>query len=132
MNIIDLGIGKRVDEAVMEVVNPIDGTVLTNKRTGEPLTITLAGKDSDRYKTAARKLADRRMKLGRSKMSAAEAEAAGAHLLAACVTGWTGFDFSGEPAEASLENVLAVFKAEPFVKAQCDEFVEDRANYYRD
>lgn len=112
----------------MQLKHPTTGEPLAQEN-GEPITITLAGADSDRFRSAQRANADRRIKNARRNSSSADIEADGLELLASATLGWSGIKVDGEALDANKANVKKVYTRFPWIREQVDVFIGDRANF---
>ena len=101
--------------------------------TGEPLglTITVAGPDSTRAKTAERAMINRRLKAQKTKpMTADELQAEGLRKLAACAISWDGMVSDGKPLECNVENAMLAFERAPWIAEQVAEAAGNRAAFF--
>lgn len=121
------------DGAVMEVLHPVSGAVLT-QADGNPVTIVLAGEDSELFRRADRAARNRRLKSQqagrRVQISAEELENDSLELLVACTIKWQGIglgDQSDLPFSAG--NARMLYKRLPWLKEQAVGFIGDRANF---
>jgi hypothetical protein len=114
--------------AVMEIMNPIAGTPFLDDK-GKPITITLAGQDSERFMNAQRKqtqnMIDRRGKIKKD-LSPIENTA---QILAACTVSWHGIDWEGKALPCNYANALMLYREKHFIREQADTFVSERENY---
>jgi len=127
--------------AVMTVLHPIDRIPLETDG-GDPVTITLLGRDSDAFikaETAARQRAMDSLSKG-SKVSVTDADRRGCESLARLVTGWQGIPEgwidgtdSNDPADFSVENAMKLFlnPGVRWIRDQADAFVADRGNFLK-
>lgn len=115
--------------ATMELLHPATKTPLRQEN-GEPITITVAGMDSDVFRKAQRGATNRRLaQRGKVKLNAEELEAESIETLAACTLGWSGIVVAGQPLPFDRANAVKLYTTLPWVREQLDEFVADRANY---
>jgi hypothetical protein len=121
--------------AVMTVVNPVSGAVLVAEDK-KPVTITLAGEDSERFKRADR--ANRNRRLARQqgarggKISAEEMEADNLELLVAVTIDWSGLAIDGnEELSFSADNARVLYTKLPWLREQAQAFVLDRSNFLK-
>jgi hypothetical protein len=121
---------KAEEGAVMQVVHPeteeaIDG-----------MTITLLGQDSTVYRKiqlAKQQAILNRMGKGKKNIEL-DAERIGNEIIEEMVkltTGWTGFTLDGKELELTKDNVLMVYTDWTWIKDQAQEFVNNRANFFR-
>jgi hypothetical protein len=94
--------------------------------------ITCRGKDSDAYR--------KRMEAGRKRLSNKKGtpdydqiSATATDSLAACVIGWRGITVNGAEWPCTPENIREVLTNPEYawVAEQIDEFIADRANFYK-
>ncbi|MBY0431697.1 MAG: hypothetical protein K2Q10_10905 [Rhodospirillales bacterium] len=115
--------------AVMTLAHPVNRQPLADGE-GKPITITLAGQDSDVYRRAQRAITDKRLALrGRARLSAEDLEAEAVETLARCTLGWSGIVLDGKPLECGPASARALYQRLPWVREQADEFIGDRGNY---
>lgn len=97
------------------------------------LTITVAGPDSDRQRSARRKQIDRRLaRRNPGPLSAAEIEESSIKLLAETVISWSPDPtFGGKATSCSPENVETVLRAFPFIREQLDASAGSRADFLK-
>ena len=110
--------------------------VLRDLNTGKDVpgvTFELHGMDSEPYRKAKLKIDRARAKKftgqKRPHLDPGEIEQDNLKLLAACIGGWTGLEFNGEPFLYSPENALNVLETVPEIYDQIDQFVGDRRNF---
>jgi hypothetical protein len=119
---------------VMEVRHPTTDAVLKQPN-GQPVTVTLAGEDSERYRRAWRESTDRKLKMqqrGRQvSISAESVEADAVEILVACTIGWSGIGMDGAPLEFSPDNARKIYARLRWLREQADSFISDRANFLR-
>lgn len=134
MDLTKLDTSSAADEgADLQLLNPVDDTVLRDEKTGEPVSIQLLGSDSKEFMRISHKLQDKRLQKrftrGKLKMSAAEIEADALDLLVACTKGWKHVRIGQEVLPFNEENVRMVYNRFPWIKEQVDSFVNDRASF---
>lgn len=131
---LDLSSLKTSEDGVpLEVRHPTTGTVLMNG-TNEPVTLVLAGADSDRAKRAERGTVNRRLKMaGRrsSTMTAEELDSDSLEILAACTLGWSGFALEGQELECNAQNAKKLYGQFPWLREQAEAFRQDRSNFLK-
>lgn len=119
--------------SVMTVRNPITDAVLESPD-GQPITITLAGSDSERFRKVQRANQNRRLKMQatrRGTLTSEEIEAEAIETLAACTIAWRGVVIEGEALECSAANARKAYKLLPWLREQVDAFVGDRSNFLK-
>jgi hypothetical protein len=118
--------------AVMTVTHPATGVPL-EQDDGTPVTITLAGTDSERFRRAERQALNRRLQGPRrnQNVTAEELEANGINGLVACTLAWSGIVLDGESLACTPDNARLVYKRLPWLREQANEFTGQRANFLR-
>jgi len=120
--------------AVMELRHPATGAVL-NQDDGSPVTITLAGSDSERYRKAERSNQNRRLKNSAGRrgltVTSEELENDNLEVLAAATVAWAGIVLHGESLDCTVANARKVFKEIPWAREQAEQFVAERANFLK-
>lgn len=126
---------------VMTVLHPTDRTPLKDGK-GNPVTLTLLGRDSDAFiaaENAARNKAVESLKDG-AKFSAAAADEEAAASLARATTAWAGIpkgwiDNTDDetPAPFTPQNAAALYsnRGVRWVREQADKFIGDRAHFLK-
>lgn len=125
---------KHADEgAELELLSPIDDTVLRDEKTGEAVTIKVIGTDSKDYTKVYQKIQDRRIqkrfKKGKTTITAAEMQEEAMDMLVACTKGWKHIEIEGKELAFSEDNARMLYTKFPWVREQVDAFVSDRANF---
>lgn len=99
-----------------------------------PVTITLAGVDSDQFQAALQERTNRRLKQA---MRQPESEDIGAGVLtdsvetlADCTLDWN-IEYEGEIPECTPAKAREIYEALPWLKEQVDAFIRNRANYLK-
>ena len=129
----DLNALKKIDldkPSTFEVIDPA---------TDEPqkgMTITILGQDSAVYRqlqTKKQQAILNRMAKGK-KIADLDAEKLAEDTindLVVLTVSWTGFTMDKEPAPCTPDNVRLVYTAMPWIREQAQEFVNNRANFFR-
>jgi hypothetical protein len=101
---------------------------------GNPVTLSLLGKDSKRALRAESAALDRRLKAGarRGVISADDMRDDTLAVLIACTTGWSGLAVNGQDLPYSPENAKLLYEQWPDIREQANAFIEDRANFLKD
>lgn len=119
---------------VMYVRHPGTGEPLLDKDDA-PVTITLAGVDSDRFRDVVRSQTKRRLNGGSAAGAPKpDAEAEAIELLVKCTLAWSGIGLgSDRELECTPENVRAIYSDPrvPWLRQQVDRFIADRANFLK-
>lgn len=137
MNLSELSTTKHSKGRVMNVEHPSTGEPLCDEVDGKKVmvTIQLLSQDSDPYKAASKKAADRRLaqqlKRGGRKLqlSSTDLEADSLEILVASTVGWENVVLSGEALPFSTENARRLYRELPWIKEQADAFIGDRGNF---
>jgi hypothetical protein len=116
--------------AVMQVVHP------DTQEPIEGMTITLLGQDSNVYEKISLKkqqAALARISRGKNAMDVDAHQLQGDMIndLVALTVDWAGFELDGKPLKATHENFRQVYTGWKWLKEQAQEFVADRANFFR-
>jgi hypothetical protein len=125
------------DTADMPVKNPKTGKQMMLPGGKAPVTITLAGRDSEIYRKISRDLANRRAEVARAEgisevqLSDAELDAEALDLLTALTLGWNGISSNKEPYPFSQENARKLYERLPWLREEVDRFVGNRANFMK-
>jgi len=93
-----------------------------------PVTITVVGTYSKRYRKAMDAKAEKRLQQ-RADMDTIREDAM--DVTAQCVTEWQGIFHDGAPLECNKANVLRVLKAAPWVREQVETAMDDHAGFFR-
>lgn len=122
------------DIADMPVNNPKTGKPVMAG--AKPVTITLAGRDSEVYRKISRELANKRIEAARAagkevELSDEELQNEALDLLSALTLGWTGVVSGGEPFPFSTENARKMYERLPWLREDVDRFVGNRANFMK-
>lgn len=86
---------------------------------GAPVQITIAGTYSERYRKARRKVRQENIERRGANSDVETLEDQERRICAESVIGWTGFTANGKLFECTPENVLVVFKLNPWIYDQC-------------
>lgn len=116
-------------------VRLLDGKPLI-ARTGEPVSITLLGSDSNQYRALTRAQVRKRMEQlagGNRTLTDADMDENDREVLdvlVACTVGWKAvLDTSGTPIPFDADNVRKLYVAYPVVREQVEAFISNRANF---
>lgn len=121
---------KAEEGATLQIVHPETEEEIAG------MTITLLGQDSSVYRKiqlAKQQAILNRMGKGKKNIEL-DAERIGNEIIEEMVkltTGWTGFQLEGKDLEPTPENVLMVYTEWTWIKDQAQEFVNNRANFFR-
>jgi len=118
------------DGAVLNIVHPETEEVI------EGMTVTLLGQDSKIYRKlqlSKQQAALNRMAKGKKALDldAEKLSEDSIDDLVKLTTGWTGFELDGKVLDCTPENVRKVYADWAWIKEQVQEFVGNRANFFR-
>jgi len=118
------------DGAVLKIVHPETEEVI------EGMTITLLGQDSKVYRKlqmSKQQAALNRISKGKKAVDFDAEKLAEDSIddLVKLTTAWSGFTLDGKDLECTLENVRTVYADWSWIKEQVQEFVGNRANFFR-
>lgn len=117
--------------SVMEVRKPDKSGDVFRHADGRPFTITVLGKDSETFKSAARAQSDRRIAQNmrtRQPVLTAVIERDDIELLVAVTVDWD-IILDGKKPPANSKEYRAAFTRYPWLKEQLDEWVGLRSNF---
>lgn len=102
---------------------------------GEFVTITLLGRDGEKYQKHLLSRQDRRLKdLQRGKKytppTSTEMHEEELERSALCTVAWTNIDKGGEEYPCTYENALALYRSNKYVADQVESFISDRSNFF--
>lgn len=118
--------------AVMEVRHPATGETLRHDD-GRPQTITVLGRDSEKFLALARKQNDRRLQQSmRTRMPAGSAavEKDDIELLVAATVDWDIY-LGGAKPESNEKNFRDAYARFRWLREQVDEFAGNRSNFLK-
>ena len=131
-----------MDLSKLSAESEIGAVLELNTKTGEPatqadgspVTITLLGTDSKKWRKAEDTVGDRRLKSANPRNGAAaktmeEQRNDVAFLLASVTVAWSGFESDGVPVECTFENAKNLYLNHSFIREQVDSFLAERRNF---
>jgi hypothetical protein len=133
LNLADLSSSKEDEGQKMEVRHPGTGDVLRHDD-GRPYTITLVGKDSDRFLQLQRQIQDRRltaMARTRQPMTASLSERDEVDLLVNATLTWDVVFGDNGSSEPKPDNYRRAYTSLRWLRKQVDEFVGSPSNFFR-
>lgn len=89
--------------------------------------VMMAGVYSRRYRRKKQEQENR--KWDNSTLREGKFVSDGMELVCACTMEWGGFVYNGEPLNCTPHNAQAIYKAFPWVYRQCDEAMNEPANF---
>jgi hypothetical protein len=115
--------------ADMQLRDPVSSELIFGKD-GKPVTITLAGQDSEAYRKAERAASNRRlsMKFGK-RITAEELEGEVIDTLARCTLAWSGIVSAGEGVACNHGAAVKLYSAHRWIREQVEGFVAARENF---
>lgn len=118
------------DGAVLNIVHPETEEVI------EGMTITLLGQDSKVYRKlqmGKQQAALNRMAKGKKAidLDAEKLSEDSIDDLVKLTVSWSGFTLDGKKLDCTPENIRTVYSDWSWIKEQVQEFVQDRANFFR-
>ena len=115
--------------AVMRLRDAVSSEPLADKD-GNPVTIHLAGQDSEAYRKAERAASNRRLSMRSGKrITAEELEAEVIDTLARCTLGWAGIVSGGEPIPFTGGAAAKLYAQHRWIREQVEAFVASRENF---
>ncbi len=131
MDFADLDVSSAADSgATLHIEHPTTGEPLFTEA-GKPITVRVKGADSKSFRQEMHRLAEAQAGK-RQKVTRAKAETNAIELLASVTIGWDGIVWEGEPLKFSEENARMLYRERPWLREQVDEFIADRANFFKD
>jgi hypothetical protein len=116
----------------MVLLNPATFTPFLQEDNETPVTIRLAGIDSDRYRKATNANANARIKSGKYiAPSAEQLQAEGIELLVKCTLAWDGIKWNGETLACTPANVRKIYTQFGWIRDQVDSWMADRRNFLK-
>lgn len=120
--------------AFMQLLHPGTGAPLVDEASGQPVGITLLGKDSVKVQKLVRDRAQRRLDqataLGdRIKINAEAVQADALDTLAAATIAFHHLKSNGEELKCSPESARKLYTDFAWIREQVDKFYSDRSNY---
>lgn len=139
----DLNALSPAESAVLELVHPVSGVVL-RKPDGKPITITIAGRDSEVYRKfirarEARTIEEaRRTQRGRKgdepsgEQIVDQADAEAVDLLATCSLSWDGVEVDGKVLECNPANAAKLYTdvRTRWAREQVHRGIHDRERFF--
>ncbi len=117
----------------MPIRNP-RGEVVRHE-SGDPVTINLLGRHSERARAKERELANRRLeaaKMGKQR-TPEDFEVEAVEYLQACTVGWSFTEMDGKPFPCTPENAKKFWSDRRFsnIRVQADNWISEDANFMR-
>lgn len=96
---------------------------------GQPVTVTIAGSYSARYRKAQDGITQRALKRKQLTMTPEQLVENRIELVAACVLAWTEIEDQGKPLPCTKENAARLVRVAPWVRDQLEEAQHDHAGF---
>ena len=90
--------------------------------------IELAGRDSEPFKKATRRIAEARRKKQKG-LKPVEEERMWIESFAKCTVNWENLEDNGEKLECTFDNAVRIYSAYDFVLEQVIAFIQERENF---
>jgi hypothetical protein len=97
---------------------------------GDPVTITVAGTYSSRYRRAMDNQRERLLKQRRTSLTGEGLNRQQLELIAASIIEWEGFTAEGQPYPFTKENAIALLDNAPWIREQVEEAMGDHAAFF--
>lgn len=132
MDLLNLNLGQYAEETQdMQVVHPVTGVPQVDDD-GQPVIIKLIGMDSKLAQDTVKRRAERYMSTKSQKNITVEAATEmSADLLAKMTKGWSGLTEGGEAIVFSEAKAKEIYIANSWLREQVNEFVDNRANFFK-
>ncbi len=126
-------VASREDEGVVVHVRDERGEPMVFERDGEqvPVTITVAGTYSHRYRRVQEAQRDRAAKTARRGLTGNVLRYNQVELAGGCVTAWDGIMDGDQAVPCTTENVHAILDAVPWLLAQVEDAQNDHAGFFK-
>jgi len=132
MDLSSLDTSKACDEgSVMQLRHPGTGEPLENDDKS-PMTLTLLGRDSPRFKAAQNARVNRRIQTAApgTKITAEAIDSDGVDLVVDATTGWN-VTIDGDKPEFTSASAKAAYIRFPWMREQADAWIANRANFLK-
>jgi len=130
MDLLKLDVVKQANSgALLELVHPSTGDLLTDEKGKNPKTffLRLLGSDSDTYRNAIKRRFEQTQGKKKQKVDLDEAQRKGAELLARCTTECYLIE-DGKAVECTHSEMMRLYLKYPWLREQAEEFIGDRSN----
>lgn len=118
-----------VQAATVPVLHPETMEPL-QAESGQPITMQIAGVDSDRFHERQYALAEERAKKT-ERPTGPEIDADRLDTLAFCLTGWSGITLDGQDVPYTAENARALLQRLPWLANQVDRAIVTRSLHFK-
>lgn len=113
---------------VVEIMDELGDPALDDA--GQPVTVTVAGEYSNRYRKAEEWQRKTLMRLRGKEQTGAESIAMQSELVARCVLAWSGFTQNGASVPFSTATATMVFSRLSFVRKQVESSMSNHAAFF--
>lgn len=96
-----------------------------------PVTITVVGTYSKRYRRLAEANRDKMLKQRRTQLDGEQLDEQSLETVAGCILGWDGFTADGAPFPFTKANAVTLLKAAPWMREQVEAAMNDHAAFFR-
>jgi hypothetical protein len=120
------------DEGQVVHLHGPDGTPLyyTDGEEQKPVTITVAGTYSKRYRVGMNRNRDRMVKMRRAKVTGTMVEEQQIALIAHCILAWDGLFVGEKPVPLNEENAATLLTTVPWIREQVEEAMADHEAFF--
>lgn len=124
---------EREDEGTVVHVRDASGepAIYENGTGPKPVTITVAGTYSSKYRRAVDAQRDRMLKQRRASLSGEQLNRQQLELVAACVLSWEGFTAEDKPFPLTKDNAVLLLDNAPWIREQVEEAMGDHASFFQ-
>lgn len=133
MDLANLDFGKNPEiTAIMNVIHPITGEEMFQEDGVTPVTVTLLGMESSIAKRVTKARAQKQLNKRNQKVDLDEAREFTISLQAKLITASQGFKENGQDLDLTDQaTAIDVLTRYSWLREQIDEFITDRANFYK-
>ena len=121
------------DEGTPVELHDADGEpIMQGLLNDKPVTITVVGTYSQKYRKATDVARDKQLKRRRAMLTGDELQKQQLDITASCVLSWDGVnaDEKGTPLPCTKENVIAVLVAAPWIREEVEAAMNDNARFF--
>lgn len=105
--------------------------IYTGEKQDQPVTITVAGTYSTRFRRAQDQLQQRMLKKRQRDLTPELVTANRIELVAAAILEWQGISDKGQPLPCTKDNAIRLLTAAPWIREQLEEAQQDHAGFTR-
>lgn len=123
---------EREDEGqVVHITDQAGVPMMHGEENDKPVTMTVVGTYSQKYRRAMESRTDKRFKLGRKSPDPEALRAEALEVVADCVLAWDGFYSAGKALDCNRKNVVQVLTLAPWIHEQIATAMDDHAGFSR-